>query len=352
MGESTLTELLSDISDTEVTKKEVVVRIKEQLSSLEYTIEDSTNHAVLVFQENSKKRTDGIVPGLVIRLFGIKKVSSCKFEYSKHSLWMEEKNHSLQNVSRKNLISLKDLSKFKAGDVVKETLIVKVTEVRETLKTKNGTPFKKVVIADENFSIRMTIWRNEILQFEKRIVLGGVYELSNFSMDKYPLNSDNEVPKDINLRYSSQIRMLDEHEIPKVLKDLPLEDKNASTEGTIKYITNIYEYVACPGNGGPCGKAVKENQMCEKCGINLSKVQTIQAYKCELVFFGKNDIIYHITAFSSQLKTFEKEGKTPEERLETIKNMQAFVKMYEKGDDYFLSKLTIPEYPGKKNTMS
>ena len=71
MGESTLTELLSDISDTEVSKKEVVVRIKEQLSSLEYTIEDSTNHAVLVFQENSKKRTDGIVPGLVIRLFGI-----------------------------------------------------------------------------------------------------------------------------------------------------------------------------------------------------------------------------------------------------------------------------------------
>ena len=137
MGESTLTELLSDISDTEVTKKEVVVRIKEQLSSLEYTIEDSTNHAVLVFQENSKKRTDGIVPGLVIRLFGIKKVSSCKFEYSKHSLWMEEKNHSLQNVSRKNLISLKDLSKFKAGDFVKETFIVKVTEVREMLKTKN-----------------------------------------------------------------------------------------------------------------------------------------------------------------------------------------------------------------------
>ena len=97
---------------------------------------------------------------------------------------------------------------------------------------------------------------------------------------------------------------------------------------------------------------LKDNQMCEKCGINLSKVQTIQAYKCELVFFGKNDIIYHITAFSSQLKTFEKEGKTPEERLETIKNMQAFVKMYEKGDDYFLSKLTIPKYPGKKNTMS
>ena len=66
MGESTLTELLSDISDTEVTKKEVVVRIKEQLSSLEYTIEDSTSSATLVFQENSKKHTDGIVPGLAI----------------------------------------------------------------------------------------------------------------------------------------------------------------------------------------------------------------------------------------------------------------------------------------------
>ena len=35
MGESTLTELLFDISDTEVTKKEVVVGIKEQLSSLD-----------------------------------------------------------------------------------------------------------------------------------------------------------------------------------------------------------------------------------------------------------------------------------------------------------------------------
>ena len=29
------------------------------------------------------------------------------------------------------------------------------------------------------------------------------------------------------------------------------------------------------------------------------------------------------------MKTFEKDGKTPEERLETIKNMQAFIKMYE-----------------------
>ena len=48
------------------------------------------------------------------------------------------------------------------------------------------------------------------------------------------------------------------------------------------------------------------------------------------------------------MKTFEKDGKTPEERLETIKNRQAFVKMYEKGDDYFLSNLSIPEYPEKK----
>ena len=45
--------------------------------------------------------------------------------------------------------------------------------------------------------------------------------------------------------------MPDEDDIPKVLKDLPLEDKNASTEGTIKYITNIYEYVACLGNSVP-----------------------------------------------------------------------------------------------------
>ena len=46
-------------------------------------------------------------------------------------------------------------------------------------------------------------------------------------------------------------------------------------------------------------------------------------------FLWKNDIIYHITAFSSQMKTFEKDGKTPDERLETIKNTQAFIKMYE-----------------------
>ena len=135
------------------------------------------------------------------------------------------------------------------------------------------------------------------------------------------------------------MRMLDDDEIPMSLKDLAIEDKDATTEGIIRYVTNIYEYVACPGNGGPCGKAIKENLMCEKCGVNLSKVQTVQAYKCELVFFGKNDIIYHITAFSSQMKSFENEGKTTEERLENIKNKQAFIKMYEKGDDYFLSKL-------------
>ena len=111
--------------------------------------------------------------------------------------YLHEKVHVLMSENDVTEEYMKNLQ-----DGLRETTL-EVTEVRETLKTKNGTPFKKVVIADENFSIRMTLWRNEILQFEKRIVLGGVYELSNFSMDKYPLNSDNEVPS--SKRYKSSL---------------------------------------------------------------------------------------------------------------------------------------------------
>jgi hypothetical protein len=125
------------------------------------------------------------------------------------------------------------------------------------------------------------------------------------------------------------------------LIDVALPKEISGTKGIIKYITNVHTYLACPGNGGPCGKSVRENRVCEKCGINLSTATLIQAYKCELVFFGEDDIIYHVTAFSSQLKEFEIEGENVEEKLEGIKFKPASVKMTEKEDSYMLIKLVI-----------
>ena len=81
--------------------------------------------------------------------------------------------------------------------------------------------------------------------------------------------------------------------------------------------------------------------MCEKCGINLVKVQSLPAYKCDLVFFDKDGVIYHITAFSSQLNKYEVDGKTVDEKLENIMNKPVMIRMYEKDDDYILSKLLI-----------
>ena len=125
------------------------------------------------------------------------------------------------------------------------------------------------------------------------------------------------------------------------MKEVSLPKEIAGTKGIIKFITNVHTYLACPGNGGPCGKSVRENRVCEKCGINFSTVTPIQAYKCELVFFGEDDIIYHLTAFSSQLKEFEIEGENIDEKLEGIKFKPASVKMTEKEDGYMLNKIVI-----------
>ena len=339
MSESLLKDFMKDIADTDIITKVLIVRIGDQVSSNSYMIEDDSGKAELVFKEDAKKQRDRLEVGLIVKLFGITKIDAAKFEFNKHSFWVEEKQHTL-NTNRKQL-KLKDLCKLAHGDVVMDKLVVKVIEVKETAKTRYGTPYKKVSVADDEFSVRITIWRNDIPKFENKIELGSVYEFSNFTIDKYPLDSNGKSPKDINLRYSSSIRKLKVEEIPEYLTTVAVTKDEPSIEGMIKYITNIYDYLACPGNGGPCGKSIRDSKFCEKCGLNLGQADPIPSYKCDLVFFANTNVIYHITAFSSQLKPFEIDGSTTEEKLANIKNKLVYINMYEKGDDYILSKLNF-----------
>ena len=69
---------------------------------------------------------------------------------------LEEKNHGFSSTKVMNFMILKDLIKCKPGDVVKDNFMVNVKEVKDTTKTKTGTPYKKYLIADDNASIRMT----------------------------------------------------------------------------------------------------------------------------------------------------------------------------------------------------
>ena len=285
MAESCIKDLQNDLADTEIHKKILVVRVGNQISSSSFTIEDPSGSAELTFNENAKKWKANVDTGMVLRLFGLRKDKGGNFLFTKNSFMLEEKNHEFSSTKVMNFMKLKDLVKYKPGDIVKENVMVKVMEVKDTAKTRNGTPYKKYLIADDNASIRMTIWRNDILKFEKLLTLGGVYQITGFSVDNYPLNTRENSPKDINIRYSSVIKEIEPQDIPEELSALSIVEDNAYLEGSVKYITNVYEYLACPGNGGPCGKSVRENKMCEKCGINLTKVQPLPAYKGDLVFF-------------------------------------------------------------------
>lgn len=341
MANANLKSVIGDVADSEIPKKELIVKVIKQLSSSEFEIADETGKAELLFKDEAKKRANNIELDKVIKLYGVQKLGGSKLLFTKNSFWVEEKTYVINVKSESSRVKLKDLCFSKPGDIIKDNISLKCIELKDTSKTVKGTSYKKVTFADEDFVIRATIWREEINKFEKLLQVGSVYVLTNFSIDKYPFDTNNQKPKDINFRYSTRIRKLEDQEIPRDLIDVALPKEISGTKGIIKYVTNVHTYLACPGNGGPCGKSVRENRVCEKCGINLSTATLIQAYKCELVFFGEDDIIYHVTAFSSQLKEFEIEGENVEEKLEGIKFKPASVKMTEKEDSYMLNKLVI-----------
>ena len=341
MANANLKSVIGDVADSEIPKKELIVKVIKQLSSSEFEIADETGKAELLFKDEAKKRANNIELDKVIKLYGVQKLGGSKLLFTKNSFWVEEKTYVLNVKSESSRVKLKDLCFSKPGDIIKDNISLKCIELKDTSQTVKGTSYKKVTFADEDFVIRATIWREEINKFEKLLQVGSVYVLTNFSIDKYPFDTNNQKPKDINFRYSTRIRKLEDQEIPRDLIDVALPKEISGTKGIIKYVTNVHTYLACPGNGGPCGKSVRENRVCEKCGINLSTATLIQAYKCELVFFGEDDIIYHVTAFSSQLKEFEIEGENVEEKLEGIKFKPASVKMTEKEDSYMLNKLVI-----------
>jgi hypothetical protein len=342
MTTSTLNSVFEDIADSDIPKKEFLVKVVKQISSTEFEIADDSGKAVLRFLEDAVKRAYNLELNKVIKLFGIQKLSSTTLSFTKNSFWIEDKSKSLRVESESAKLQLKDLCNLKPGDIVRDKITLKVFEVKPAAKTVKGTEYMKVVFADEDFTTRATFWRGDIDKWENILEVGSVYEISNFALDKYPLDTNGKKPKDINIRSSTILRKLEGKNIPRTLLDLSIPEEISGKKGTIKFITSVHSYSACPGNGGPCGKSVRDNKVCEKCGVNISSVTLVNAYKCDLVFFSSDDVIYHVTSFSSQLKEFEKEGETVEEKLANILSKPVSVKMFEKDDGYMLIKLVIP----------
>ena len=341
MTTSTLNSVFTDIADSDIPKKELIVKVVKQISATEFEIADDNGKAFLKFTVDAVKRAYNLELNKVIRLFGIQKHSSTTLSFTKNSFWIEDKSISIKVESESGKVKLKDLCNLKAGDVVREKITLKIFEIKPTASTGKGIAYMKVVFADEEFTTRATFWRGDIAKWQSILEVGSVYDISNFALDKYPLDSNGERPKDINIRSSTIVKKLEGEDIPKTLLDLSIPEEMSGKKGTIKFITSVHSYSACPGNGGPCGKSVRDNQVCEKCGVNISSVTVLNAYKCDLVFFSSENVIYHVTSFSSQLKEFEQEGDTVEEKLTNILFKPVSVKMYEKDDGYILIKLVI-----------
>ena len=112
----------------------MIVEIIDQISSNSFIIKDDTGKADITFAEDAIKRKDGFEVGLIVKLFGITKANATKFIFNKHSFWLEEKQHTF-NTDRK-LFKLKDLCRFSPGDIVRDKIIIEVTEIKDTAKTR------------------------------------------------------------------------------------------------------------------------------------------------------------------------------------------------------------------------
>ena len=341
MSLSTLRSIFTDVADCEIPKKELLVKVVRQISSLEFEIADESGKCELKFLEQATKRANNLELNKVIKLFGVQRFSPTQLSFSKNSFWIEENKNMLNVDSEISTQKLKDLCSLKAGDVVRGKITVKVFDVKEPMKTSKGTPLQKILIADEDFTISATLWRDDVAKYKDKLIIGSVYEINNFSIDKYPLDTNGIKPKDINIRPTSNIKEIQEGEIPEVLKNLAIPEVISGVKGIIKYIIDVHSYLACPGNGGKCGKSVRDSKLCEKCGFNFSSGELISSYKCDLVFFGEDEVIYHLTAFSSLMKEFEQEGENVEDKLENIKFKPVSAMFREKDDGYVLNKLVM-----------
>ena len=341
MSLSTLQSIFTDVADSEIPKKELVVKVVRQISPLEFEIADESGSYELKFLEQAKKRAQNLELSKVIKLYGVQRFSTTQLSFCKNSFWIEEKNKMLNVEGGSPSLKLTDLCSLKPGDVVRDNITVKLFDVKEATKTSKGTPLQKIIIADEDFTISATLWRDDVAKYKDKLIVGSVYEINNVSIDKYPPDTNGTRPKDINIRPTTNIKELQEGDIPDVLKNLAIPVEISGVKGIIKYIVDVHSYLACPGNGGKCGKSVRDNRSCDKCGINFSSVDPTSSYKCDLVFFGEDNVIYHLTAFSSLMKEFEQEGENVEDKLENIKSKPVSAMFREKDDGYVLIKLVI-----------
>ena len=122
MTTSTLNSVFEDIADSDIPKKEFLVKVVKQISSTEFEIADDSGKAVLRFLEDAVKRAYNLELNKVIKLFGIQKLSSTTLSFTKNSFWIEDKSKSLRVESESGKLQLKDLCNLKPGYIIRDKI--------------------------------------------------------------------------------------------------------------------------------------------------------------------------------------------------------------------------------------
>ena len=347
-----LSELLSDMADTDVLKCQVVVQVVEKLSETRFVIADDSMSAKMDFHQSAKKMIERIKENKTYRLFAVQKTSPESIIFMRTS-YLKEDVQSLNLTANQSFLSTLDLLGKSPKTIIEDPVLMKVITIHDVSSTsKNDIPFQKVVLADNHHKLFMTFWRQDIVNIDNLMKEGDIVSISNFQLDNYPDPSYTKMkrPQDFVFRNRSPatiVKKMDESNIPDNHVDKIDHIKDVSIQGYIKFIDQIYEYDSCHGkNDKICGKKVRDgSKYCDKesCKVELNRDRLIKDYKVTLVVLGL-DGFKQLTAFRKSLKEFENMNHgNIQERLAFLIDAKVDIKINESNnadDDPIVLKLT------------
>ena len=347
-----LSELLSDMADTDVLKCQVVVQVIEMLSETRFAIQDPTMTAYVDFDPSAKKMIERFKEKKTYRMFAVQKTSADSIIFKRTS-YLKEEDQSLDLAENPCFLSTLDLLGKTPKTVIENSILMKVITIQDASSTsKNNIPFKKVVLADNHHKLYMTFWRQDIVKIDDLMKEGDIVSIRNFQLDNYPDPSFTKMqrPQDFVFRSRSPatiVKKMDESNVPDNHVDKIDHIKDILIQGCIKFFDQIYEYDSCHGkNDKICGKKVRDGaKYCDKgsCKVELNRDRLIKDYKVTLVVLTQ-DGFKQLTAFRKSLKEFENTNHgNIQERLVCLIDAKVDIKISESNnadDDPIVVKLT------------
>ena len=271
--DKTLKEIMEDMPETEVKKAEIIVKVVGKITENRFKVEDSTLSTYIEFQPEARRMRNRVEVGVVFRFFSLEKINNETLMFRKNSFLMKEKMNALsetENNSHKYNTTHELVTKT-AKSFVKDEVMLKVLRIYDPRTTSRGTPFCKVLLADNNFQLHITFWRDEAQNASKLLEQDSIYLISCFTVDSWPTDTNGERPKDIVYEKNrTKFEKVEMKNIPSSFDAVKINDNSKTLLGKIRFLDYIYEYKSCPGKTVFCGKAVKSGQLfCSKIGCSL-----------------------------------------------------------------------------------